>query len=317
MTTFDIHRHGSRYAPEYPPDGNSDHLPMAWLALAGLGASEDVQARFTETYLPRLAPLPPSSALAARIETLTERIRREGTAAVLGERLPQFISGWYREAYHPLLRLAYGVEFDVPREVAAGLAYMERTGASERLAALARAARPAPGRDAIDVFRDACKGAGRAGVPRAAGDDFTARAEAVLAGDWIESLAVEVEDDLRQFSLAALGAFSATHDFFALHLVTASHAFRVVSPWTGPQGTAVFNLGLLTGYLAIGGPAFDPVPAGPEVPPGRRELLDAAADLTRNDPEHRIKLAYACWRHAGHWNEPAYLATALRYLNAR
>ena len=40
---------------------------------------------------------------------------------------------------------------------------------------------------------------------------------------------------LERISRSCLEVFHATHEFFALHLVTGSHAFRVCSPWVGPH----------------------------------------------------------------------------------
>jgi hypothetical protein len=231
-------------------------------------------------------------------------------AEVLAQRLPSLVCGWHREAYHPLIRLAFGVEFGVLQEAAAGLAYLEHAGPSPRLSALAATAESDPHVGALALFQ----AASRVAVPAADGSDFTARAEQALGAPEMPRLARVVPDNEREMCLAALGAFAATHDFFALHLVTASHAFRVLRPWAGPNADAVLNLGLLAGYLAIGAPRFPEAAAGLGPVPTRQALLEACHEHHRDDPEHRIKLAYACWRHAEHWREPVYLYTAKAFL---
>ena len=62
-----------------------------------------------------------------------DRMSREGADAVLREALPRYISGWARDAYHPLIRLAYGWEFGVLEEAAAALAYLRSCSADPAL----------------------------------------------------------------------------------------------------------------------------------------------------------------------------------------
>src|SRR5690606_16212305 len=188
-------------------------------------------------------------------------IERRGIAAVVADSLPGWVCGWFREAYHPLIRLGYGVEFEVPEEVAAALAYGEATGRSERLATLARAARTRTG-TWLELIEET------AALPHRAHDapDFGDRAEAALHTPGIERLAVVLDDNLRQISHAALSVFAATHDFFALHLVTGSHAFRIVHPYAGPDADAILNLGILAGYLAVGAPSVRAASAGGRPP---------------------------------------------------
>ncbi len=305
--TFDIHQHGRRYPPEYPPRGFSDHLPMTWLALEGLGAPPARREAFAADYLPRLSPLPSDDPRRRRQQTLIDEITADGMAAVVERRLPALVSGWYREAYHPLIRLGYAVRFGVAEEAAAALAYMEACGPDATMTRLAGQCRRVSG-SGLDLF-------GRARHLRADIDhnrSFTSRAQAVLARPAAAEMALVVDDDLRQMSSAALAAFDSTHDFFALHLVTASHAFRLLSPWAGPDADAILNLGLLVGYLAIGAPAISDAPAGaaPAAVPTRARLLA----LCRDDDEHDAKIAFAAWEQARHWQDPRYLVAVERYL---
>lgn len=304
-----LREHGRRYDTNYPPHDHSDHFPMAWLALGALGAPRERRERFAAAYLPRLAARPADDPRRQRQDELLAEIGRLGIAPVVAAHLPRWISGWFREAYHPLIRLGYGVEFNVAEEVAAALAYGEASGTSGRLARLAGAARPRRG-TGLDLLEEAAASAG----PVSTAADFGERAEAALHAPGLERLALLLPDNLREISRAALAVFASTHDFFALHLVTASHAFRIVRPLAGPEADAVLNLGVVAGYLAVGAPAVRPAQAAPPGGPlpGRDALLADASD-----DEHDLKLAYSAWAQAQHWADSAYLIAARDYLARR
>ncbi len=310
--TFDIRAHGRRFLPEYPPHGFSDHLPMAWLAMEGLGAPAPRREAFAAGYLPRLAPLAPRHPLRRRQEALIREMAADGLDAVVAHHLPALVSGWYREAYHPLIRLAYAVQFGIAEEAAAALAYMEAAGPDTTLAGLAAASAPAAGSGG-DLFHRAATR--RADAERRAepdrGRSFTSRARDVLAAPWMAELALVVDDNLRQMSMAALAAFDATHDFFALHLVTASHGFRLLHGHAGPHADAVFNLGLLAGYLAIGAPPIAALPETPATPSAGRLL-----ELCRDD-EHDLKVAFSALEQGRHWNDGRYPGVVERYLHSQ
>lgn len=110
-------------------------------------------------------------------------------------------------------------------------------------------------------------------------------------------------------SRCALEVFHSTHELFALHLVTASHAFRVCSPWAGANQDAIFSAGMGAAYLAIGAPALG-------------ELADAAAELplhllAADNDEHDIKIAYSAQMQSRAFNDPTYQWVAARYLLGR
>ncbi len=308
---FDSQRHGLSYAPEYPPNGFSDHLPMAWQALNWLEAAPERRDRFAAAYLPRLTPLSEQAPERRRVGELLAEIRADGIAPVLRRRLPALISGWFREAYHPLIRLAYGVEADNATEVAAAIAYWEAAGPCQRLADLAAAAPLQPDIPGLEILNQAAGWQ----PPLDGTASFGARAARILEQPEMAAMSWTVSDNLAQASRAALDAFAATHDFFALHLVTGSHAFRVVRPYLDlPPGTAdaTLNLGLLSGYVAIGAPRLTPYrPTVDHPPPDRSRLLA----LCRED-EHDFKVAWSAVAQAEHWNDPAYLLAAERYLRA-
>ncbi|MEQ8860061.1 MAG: questin oxidase family protein [Pseudomonadales bacterium] len=309
--TFDPQSHGLRYASEYPPHGFSNHLPMAWQALGALGADGARREAFVAAYLPRLQRLPEDAEEHRRVSRLLAEIRDTDVATVVRRYLPGLISGWYREAYHPLIRLAYGIEFAVVGEVAAALAYLQAAGPCPRLAELAQAARPRSGAGGLDLLRQA-----EGWHPDLGADaGFGVRAAGVLAQPEMARMTWTLEHNVAAVSRAALDAFAATHDFFALHLLTGSHAFRLVRPYLdlpGPVADAMLNLGLLAGYVVIGAPPvprFEP-PAG-AARPDRRKLLAWC-----RDDEHDLKVAYSASAQAEHWQDAAYAIAAAEYLRA-
>lgn len=58
-----VREHRDHHHVFYPPLGNADHGPMAYLALHGLGASQADIERFAARYRQKLAPLPPAGAV--------------------------------------------------------------------------------------------------------------------------------------------------------------------------------------------------------------------------------------------------------------
>ncbi|MFB3105010.1 MAG: questin oxidase family protein [Pseudomonadales bacterium] len=287
--------------------GLSDHGPMSCLALSSLGATDERTARYYRTYCERLSPLE-DGPYRVQLQRFLDELSRSGIQAVLKQYLPVLISGWVRDAYHPLIRIAYGFEFDIAEEVAAGLAYLSVCGADPRIEELAANAKE--GDDPAGLFRRAqswdldFKGA----------STFAERAERVVAQPVFVESAQQYHSTLRVVSRCALEVFASTHNFFALHLVTSAHAFRLLHGFAGPHADAIFTLGVLAGYAAVEAPAFEPLAEpdtdGQEITAAR--LLDACSDN-----EHDYKLAYSAWRQAHHWNDSVYLAVAYHYLQQR
>jgi hypothetical protein len=314
-----IQQHRDQHHVFYPPYGNADHGPMTYLALHALGASPEAIQGFAVRYRERLVPLPSPPAAATAddwrqqlgngdsyggyLAFFDAEVARRGWREVVAEYLPHLLSGVVLGAFHPLIRLAYGIQFELPAEIAAGLAFMACTGVDERL--LAASLREPLHLDAAGYFeswqpaRDPAFAQGR----------FDARYDRVMAAVHLRPFAGLPGAGLAELSRACLDAFHATHDFFALHLVTGSQAFRICSPWAGPRAERVLSVALAAAYVVIGAPDVAP----PQVEPAQlpvRELL-AATD------EHDIKLAYTCRSQAAAFADPTYEWVAAHYLAPR
>ena len=302
--------HGARFSPLY---GGylSDHGTMAALALQGIGADSDRVLAYLLAYEQRLNPLSaaPPGYQHDREEALRD-IAQFGVNTVLARSLPSLISGWARDAYHPLIRIAYGYEFGIDEEVAAGLAYLRCCGPDETIAQLAR--NPTPAAHAINAFKAMSHCASAVTPAR----NFNACLTGIVSNPKFCAAAVVVPDQLLEFSRQTLRIFEATHNFFALHLVTGAHAFRTLDPFTGADREAVFAIGLLAGYAALGAPDI----ADADLTDPDFSDLDAAASgedwLARvSDDEHDIKLAFSACSQADFFADNAYLRVAAGYLN--
>jgi len=296
--------HGARFGPRY---GGflSDHGPMAALALTGLGASDDAALDWLTRYSGRLEPAgnAPAAYLELRagyLEALTEA----SAGDVLHASLPGLISGWARDAYHPLIRLACGYAWSLPEEMASGLAYLALCGPDLAIDALAEVV---PERDAgaAGLLESLAPLAADLGEART----FTERFSAVVSDERFRQAVHTVPDNLKRLSRTALDVFASSHDFFALHLVTGAHAFRLLYPFLGPRRDAVFTIGMAGGYVAAGAPRFSASVAGSYKEPDW--LTEAGHD------EHRIKLAWSARAQAEFFSNPAYTQAALDYLAAK
>jgi hypothetical protein len=285
----------------------SDHLPMAALARIGLGDEPANVIDYIGRYQRRLSAIGDQPEYKALLDRYLAAIERDGIAATLSNHLPRLISGWVRDAYHPIIRIAYGIEFGIAQEVAAGLAYFDCgwVGADPRLAEVAASATNS-GTTPETLFTRAqhwqpdLEGAGT----------FSQCAQRVIDSGKFAEAALVLSDNLRGMSRVALNVFSATHNFFALHLVTASHAFRLLYDYAGPHADAIFNLGLVAGYAAVGAPEFDTLRSSPLQ--ANQSMLSLCAE-----DEHDFKLAYSATRQASFFDDPGYLEVAKAYLTRR
>lgn len=259
----------------------SDHLPMALLAMWAAGADRLDLERYAARYQSRLNPpvrhsaRPPAEfsdavgdldAYGSLLAFFDGELARLGTRRTLTSWLPRLVSGWVRFAFHPIIRLAYGIRFDVPSEIAAGLAYLASAGPDPALQALADTASP------VDEPLLPPPGPALA-------EPFEQRYNATVASGALEGRVVVLPDHRRRVAELGLGLFNDTHDFFALHVVTGTHALGVCADAIGLPADGLLSAGFLAAYMTIGAPRFDPV---------------ARPTPARVDDEHDAKLAFTC-----------------------
>ncbi|MBL8326926.1 MAG: DUF4243 domain-containing protein [Rubrivivax sp.] len=229
------------FDPEYGA-GLSNHLPMALLALARLGAGESRLREFFRAYvadkklLPARAcvPWPAGDAWAGRLGQrhawpmyigLFERwVAREGVADVLAQVLPALMPGVGAAAFHGLIRTAAGVQAGHSGEVAQGLAHWAAFHLPLGELSLPASVRPGVA-DPAQVLRGL-----RAGTSGAA--SIAGRMRDAAAGGTVNRQSARLIVDAatpERLARAAAFAYAESGNFTALHLVTATRAMRVLA----------------------------------------------------------------------------------------
>ena len=229
-----------RFGPEYG-DGLASHLPMGLVALQALGADgPHLQAFFrTESAHLLSAPSPqawPSGdALAGRFGDITawpvyhhlfsQWLAAEGAADVLAQVLPALMPGCAAAAFHGPIRAAAALRAGHAGELAAGLTYWAarhqplaplpaRAGTVADPLTLLRRLPAVPSKRPLIALR----------MAHAAGHPALQAA--------VPRLAVGPGTQARLSRLAAQ-AYAGSGNFTVLHMVTASHAMRLLLPSLG------------------------------------------------------------------------------------
>ena len=307
------------HAPLY---GNrlANHLPMALLALDRLGADDATLRRFADGYAQRLLPAPAcASALDPHdylgssgdyprfVRFFEERIREAGVEAVLHDWVPVLMPGLASSAFHAMIRLAYAIEGGFEDEIALALAYWASEYASLPLPL-------APAEGSLEQIAGRLR-ASRSGYVFKPGIIIDKMLElawgATLAGAAVQPAAPPALRDIARF---ALQAYVEREDFTLLHIVTGSHAFRVVQAYAGDRALARRYLwqAVLTAWLTVvtsPGKSRSPQPGG--------DLLnedDIAARALRSRDDHVIKLCHSALCEYREYGDAGYLHIAVRKL---
>ena len=280
-------------------EGLSNHLPMALIALAGLGARSARLEAFFDQYAMRLDPatanIPAASQAPARLGDIDsypqvlvrmrERVARDGRLVVLREELPRLGSGIGAAAFHGMLRTAYGVTAGSDEEVAAGLAYW-----SSRYLPI-EAAPPRSGSLPLQTWLERIQN----NTSHLSFDlplihlSMSAMAK---TPQWNAALA---DLDGSSMSIDALARIAATSylkqpNFIMLHLITSAHAMATLLPHAKDQQTLVWNYTLAYAAVLPFTSLIDDVE--PEL--SDMDMAPAIAAALASDNDHVVKLVYSC-----------------------
>jgi hypothetical protein len=308
--------------------GLTNHLPMALVAKAGLGADAVELVRFASLYSSKIQDLDePSTRLtrdtwhtaignydaAADLRSYFVReVAERGPDEVLRSHLPALVPGVSGAAFHGVIRLAYAIEVASPSRIAAGLAYLAETGSSLRKLA----PQEASSLDPVEILSNLSQSPNVPVPPRRKNitEEMHAVAQSNLFDAAVSSLEVTEETDER-LNQAALHLYASTDDFTALHGVTGLEAISRLSPWIEDKSLlSRFAFQALTAaYLSIGAPALWSrdqldVFAGSN----DRDPKEVAMVAAFNDDEHVSKLVYTSHRSWETTRDPLYLAVAAR-----
>lgn len=304
-----------KHAPLY---GNrlANHLPMA---LDRLGADGDTLRRFADGYTQRLLPAPAcASALDPHdylgssgdyprfVRFFQDRIREAGVEPVLHDWVPVLMPGLAASAFHAMIRLAYAIEGGLEDEIALALAYW----ASE-YASLPLPLEPAEG--TLEQIAERLRAAltGYVFKPGIIIDKMLELAWGpALAGAAVQPAEMPALRDIARF---ALQAYAQREDFTLLHIVTGTHAFRIVQRYAYDHALARRYLwqAALAAWLTV------------VVAPGKRQAAQAGAALDEREiaaralhsrDDHVIKLCHSALCEYREYGDAGYLQVATRKL---
>lgn len=291
------------FRPDYR-GGLSNHLSMALYSLAALGAGDAELRRLADSQWARLEPLPsePGASVDAARWTarlgqrdaingyralFTQEIARSGREATLRRFLPGLLPGIGAAAFHPLIRVGYGVRFGDDREVADGLAYW-----ATEFTPLGSLGRAGTERDPRALLARIHATPALAGLdPPGYLINGKMKTAAALPGfaPIVDTLA-PTDGTLPLLAAASVRLYLDKGDFTALHAVTGTHAYRMIEPYvTAPElGLRYLWQAVAAAYVSIGAPRVaDPASAESAGAPAWKESL-ARARQSRD--AHDIKL---------------------------
>lgn len=298
--------------PEYG-GSLSSHLPMALVALARLGAGEARLHEFSARYAAykQLVPARPRgewpagdawrgrlgrrAAWPLYLDLFRQWIAHDGASEALSQLLPGLMPGVGAAAFHGLIRTAAGVRAGHAGEVAQGLAHWAAWYLPLGTMVPLAEASGRPQADPVRLLRQLHAGATGTGL-------ITNRMKAAAASGEVNAVAASLVIDERtpeRLARAAAFAYAESGSFTALHLVTGTHAMRVLERFTaeGEERFAAwrwfwqaFAHGVVAARLA---PA-----AAPLVLRDWPALVDAAL---ASDDEHVIKLVEAAREEESHY----------------
>jgi hypothetical protein len=272
-----LDENNATYAPEYGT-GLSNHAPMALIALAWLGATEDELTRFFMRYRTRLEP-----------RTKDVVVKDALVANLMSSVLTNCAAESAAAAFHGLIRVRFAWHAGIASELAHACAYW--SSCTSPLGALARS------KEGTEPFDSCVRTLIDAGIERPDGASVRAR-HAALATDprftsIVQSLApCAGDDDFTRLCVFARDLYAERDDFTSLHALTAAEATRTLATEMPFARQSLFRA-TAQGILAcVVGGAY-PKPYGfddtnclwPEL--ARRSCA--------SDDDHMAKLVVACW----------------------
>lgn len=310
--------------------GTTNHCPMALIALAKMGASDDrLKAFFTRwqqqfaieatpvqheierrTWQAQIGEIENFAALQACFH---DWLREKGVLHVLQQVLPAMQFAPASLAFHAVIRLAYGLEAQHPGEIAAGLAALVVSHLPVPLpvAPPLPDARSALAQLARQMEQPVYPGPSITGQLRAVAAD--ARFTAALAAI---PYAPALLDDLARLAIAA---YWQTKNFTVLHMVTGMHAVRLVLAQLPPD--LVQSLlpplwsAVAAAYVSVGAPVLEEAAALETMTPAEGEdWATLLAQATQSDNDHVIKFCYICQQENMRQPNALYFASAQRML---
>ncbi len=276
----------------------ANHLPMALVALDGMGADDARIEEFARGYSRHLEPFAASPV----VDEYSRRVEKAGIEGALSQSLDALAPGIASAAFHGAIRTAYALESGSGREVAHALAYWKRS-----FEPLGDPPQPRGSESPAQVLAGIARSPELAGR-RPAGVNIAMRTIAAAAMPATGEFAARL--DPAQLGLAPMAAalarcYAASGNFTILHGITGCHAFRSLAPhFRDPQRALLhFWHALVAAYIGCGSPPVEGwgVPGGDALDWPR--ILELAI---RSDDEHDVKFAYSCFREGECYGDDLY-----------
>jgi hypothetical protein len=288
----------------------SNHLPMAVIALAEMGAKPARISSWAANYA--IVHELPDAEMDERDARAfwSQRIAIQGRDAVLAGALPALIDGIGAAAFHSAIRAGYAVEQQDDRELASALESWQREFLALPVPAVTHTVPVAEAltKLAATAVRVEPRGLIATRMLAAAGNPaFVTVAQAVPSSADLDALAI-----------AAAVAFAESGDFTALHVMTGTYAMRALSRFVPDLDAAMpaFWRAYASAALVAGAiPSLDPERLAALRTEASRGWYELLVEAVAHDDEHVIKSTYTAWRLDEALRDPVFRTAARRYID--
>lgn len=323
-----LHQHRTGELEEF--DVKANHVPMVLIALYRQGADPDqlrqyfagkrrTSASKTDSPSARrighddwMQNLGQFSAWRSYRRFFQVEIDERGVQEVLAAHVPPLMAGVAGHAFHPLLRVSYGIDLDDKDEIASGLAYW---------AAAYLPVPEAPGdtgsAEPVELLNALTSSKSLSGV-KPQGNIVERISQFYAQEDFCRLLRrIDLDRDhpLDSIAEAVAHAFDKYHHFTLLHGVTSCHAMRIVLPYcrVHPDAIGQYWWSVCAAYLSVVN-VFD---GGRQPLPSNRDAdwVRVQRDAIATGNEHTIKLAYTCLKESRHYSRAIYHSLARREID--
>lgn len=306
----------------------TNHLPMALIAKARLGADDAELRRFATAYARRNEPLA-SVQHSLTLQTWATAIGQKGASGdlrdyfarqidehgvdeTLKSHLPTLLPGISGAAFHGAIRLSYALEVGSPARIAAGLGYLAQVAPSLGPIQPGPVTSDDPAELLVAYSRT------HRWTDAAHDDNIGERMRTVAHDEAFRALPSSLhldEHTSEKLARTALEVFATTGDFTALHGVTGCAAITSLRPWFADPSILDLYIfqALAAAYLTIDAPSLWSGDQLAEfVASNDTTLSDTEVVGAYSNDEHVSKLIYTAHRRWDETGNPLYLAVAAR-----
>jgi len=299
------------YGIETKQNGNTNHLPMALIALEKLGANTSQLEAYYANYAPSLIALESNrqylvsdwkqelgnkSAFDRYLAYFMQEVDREGIKVTLKHYLDYLMKGCGASAFHALIRLSYGIQVDNRAEVAFGLADLASNYFPVELPTRSELGLGQIVENALTIYD---------GV-ETKGSLISSRMMSVIQHDVFNKVNLTPESmALEELAELVAELYLQSRDFTVLHAVTSCHAMRYIAPYFNQptQSLRYYWTAVIAAILSVENLRLS---AQANNPPKPLSDFDLNVALTSDD-SHVIKLVWSCVDEYHHYGLESHL----------